>query len=369
MTTEEVVKSLFDRADIRVGGDRPWDIQVRNQKFYNRCLTEGSVGLGESYLDAWWECPHVDQFICKLLKARIRAKIPTWSLAWSTMKARLFNLQKPSRAFHIGECHYDIGNDLYERMLGSSMMYSCAYWHDADNLDEAQERKLRMTCDKLDIKPGMAILDIGCGWGSLCQFLAEQYDVRVVGITVSKQQEALARERCRELPVEIRYQDYRDVDERFDRIISIGMFEHVGYKNYRTYMRRVAHCLKDDGLFLLHTIGNNESHVSIDPWVGKYIFPNSLIPSIQQIGAAIEELFVMEDWHNLNIHYDKTLMAWFDNFSRNWSEIKSHYDDRFYRMWRYYLLSCAGAFRAREIQVWQVLLSKPGREPPHVREV
>lgn len=369
MTAEEVVKSLFDRADIRIGGDRPWDIQVHNQKFYPRCLSQGSVGLGESYMDAWWDCPRVDQFICKLLQARVRAKMSSWILAWNALKAMLFNLQKPSRAFHIGERHYDIGNDLYERMLGSSMVYSCGYWQNTDNLDEAQEKKLRLTCDKLDIKPGMTILDIGCGWGSLCQYLAEQYDVRVVGITVSKQQEALARERCRDLPVEIRYQDYRDVDECFDRIVSIGMFEHVGYKNYRTYMNRVAECLKENGLFLLHTIGNNESHVTTDPWIGKYIFPNSLIPSIQQIGAAFEELFVMEDWHNLGTHYDKTLMAWFDNFKRHWDEIKSHYGDRFYRMWTYYLLSCAGAFRAREIQVWQILLSKPGREAPQVREV
>lgn len=368
MSAEEIAKSLLERADIRVGGDRPWDIQVHNPSFYHRCLGAGTMALGESYMDAWWECPHVDQFICKLLQARIRTKISAWYLVWNALKSRLFNLQKPSRAFQIGERHYDIGNDLYKRMLGPTMMYSCAYWHHVDNLDAAQELKMRLTCHKLDIKPGMSILDIGCGWGSLCQYLAENYDVRVVGITVSKQQEAIARQRCRELPVEIRYQDYRDIDEQFDRIVSIGMFEHVGHKNYRTYMQRAANCLKDDGLFLLHTIGNNESHVSTDPWIGKYIFPNSLIPSIKQIGASIEELFIMEDWHNLSTHYDKTLMAWFENFKQYWDELKSDYGERFYRMWTYYLLSCAGAFRAREIQVWQILLSKPGRIPPDVRE-
>ena len=169
-----------------------------------------------------------------------------------------------------------------------------------------------------------------------------------------------AKEVCKGLPVEIRVQDYRDIDEQFDRILSIGMFEHVGKKNYRTYMEIVNRLLKPDGLSLLHTIGSSKTCYTTDPWIGKYIFPNSHLPSIKQIAGSIEGLFVMEDWHNFSAYYDKTLMAWYQNFNKSWPNLKAEYGDRFYRMWKFYLLSCAGAFRARKIQLWQVVLSKDG---------
>ena len=364
MSAKQTVTEMLAHADVRIGGDRPWDIQVTDEGFYSRCLSEASLGIGEAYMDGWWDCPHVDQFIDKVLRAGVQPRLPPRRLIPEYLKAKFTNLQKKSRAFVIGERHYDIGNDLYVRMLDKRLVYSCAYWNGAQNLDEAQEKKLELICRKLDLKPGMSVLDIGCGWGSLCQYLTEHHDVRVVGITVSKKQLELAQKRCHALPVEIRLQDYREIDDHYDRIVSVGMFEHVGYKNYARYMRTVAKCLKDDGVFLLQTIGRNSSGISIDPWIAKYIFPNSMLPSIGQIGAAIENVFVMEDWHNLNTHYEKTLMAWFDNFTKRWDEIKDRYDDRFYRMWTYYLLLCAGAFRARDIQVWQILFSKPGREAP-----
>jgi cyclopropane-fatty-acyl-phospholipid synthase len=173
----------------------------------------------------------------------------------------------------------------------------------------------------------------------------------------------LAQERCVGLPVAIRLQDYRNVNEKFDRIVSIGMFEHVGYQYYRTFMEVAHRNLKDDGLFLLHTIGSNRSTVNlkeIDPWLSKYIFPIGMLPSIKQIGEAAEDLFVMEDWHNFGPDYEKTLLAWHENFERNWDKIKANYDDRFYRMWRYFLLRAAGAFRARYEQLWQIVFSKKG---------
>jgi len=274
--------------------------------------------------------------------------------------ARIFNRQSKKRAFQIGEKHYDLGNELFRNMLDKQMIYSCAYWKDAFVLDEAQEAKLNLICQKLGLQPGMKILDIGCGWGSFAKYAAEKFKVKVIGITVSKEQVELGKRLCKGLPVEIRLQDYRDVKEKFDCVVSVGMFEHVGYKNYRTYMKVVHHCLKDNGLFLLHTIGKNKLETSADPWINKYIFPNGMLPSGRNIGKAIEGLFIMEDWHNFGAYYDETLMAWYKNFEKNWGEIKPNYDQRFYRMWKYYLLSCAGSFRARKIQLWQIILSKKG---------
>ena len=274
--------------------------------------------------------------------------------------ARIFNLQSRKRAFQIGKKHYDIGNDLFIKMLDKRMTYSCGYWRNAGTLDEAQEYKLDLICLKLGLQPGMRILDIGCGWGSLAKFAAEKYQVNVVGITVSREQVELARTLCKDLPIEIRLQDYRDVHDRFDRIVSVGMIEHVGYKNYRTFMEVANGCLEKGGLFLLHTIGGNLSRTSVDPWINRYIFPNGMLPSFKQLGNAIEGLFVMEDWHSFGADYDKTLVAWYQNFEDSWDTLKSNYDERFRRMWRYYLLSCAGSFRARKNQLWQIVLSKEG---------
>ena len=204
------------------------------------------------------------------------------------------------------------------------------------------------------------MLEIGCGWGSFAKYAAETYGAEVVGITVSKEQVELARKRCKGLPVEIRLQDYREINEPFDHIVSLGMIEHVGNKNYRTYMQTVHRCLKDDGIFLLHTIGSNISVYTTDAWIAKYIFPNSHLPSIRQLALATEGLFVMEDWQNFGAYYDKTLMAWFQNFDAGWDKVKSNYSEQFYRMWKYYLLSCAGSFRARKNQLWQVVFSKHG---------
>lgn len=357
----KTAQDLLVLADVEIDGKNPWDIQVHNDNFYRRVLSQGSLGLGESYMDAWWDCEELDEFFYRVVRADLERKVRgNWKLLLKALAARIVNLQSKARSFHIGERHYDLGNDLFEKMLDRRMVYSCAYWKRASTLDEAQENKLDLICRKIGLKPGMKVLDIGCGWGSLAKYAVEKYGVSVVGITVSKEQVVLARDLCKGLPVEIRLQDYRDLNETFDHIVSVGMFEHVGYKNYKIFMKCVHKCLADDGLFLLHTIGGNESVVAPEPWMHKYIFPNGLLPSIRQIGAAIEDLFVMEDWHNFSIDYDKTLMAWHRNFEKSWDKIRSNYDERFYRMWRYFLLLNAGAFRARKNQLWQVVLSKRG---------
>jgi cyclopropane-fatty-acyl-phospholipid synthase len=356
-----IVQGILSPAGIALNGDRPWDIQIKDERFYQRVLRDGSLGLGESYMDGWWECRRLDEFFARILPYRPEDKIKkNWRVLFRIFSEVMLNPGRKSKAFQIGERHYDRGNELFGRMLDKRMVYSCAYWKDAANLGDAQEAKLDLICTKLGLKPGHRILDIGCGWGSLAKYAAERYEVEVVGITVSKEQASLGRELCGGLPVEIRLQDYRDMDEQFDHIVSVGMFEHVGYKNYRTYMKKVHQCLKDDGLFLLHTIGSDISQVTADPWLAKYIFPNSLIPSMRQISGATEGIFVTEDLHNIGFHYDATLTSWFKNFDGNWDKLKGLYDERFYRMWKYYLLSSAGAFRSRCLQVWQIVLSKQG---------
>ena len=363
------VEDLLRKADVRIGGDRPQDITVHDERLFDRVIRHGTLGLGEAYMDGWWDANELDTFIETVLRARLdKAFELNFASVIAIAKAFILNMQSSARARKVGEVHYDLGNDLYEAMLDKRMVYTCGYWKDARTLDEAQEAKLDLACRKIGLKKGDRVLDIGCGWGSFAKYAAERYGAEVVGVTISKEQAALARERCKGLPampdgrprVEIRVQDYRDVNETFDHIVSLGMFEHVGTKNYRTYFEVARRCLKDGGLFLLHTIGDNVSRLTSDPWINTYIFPGGVIPSVAQIGKASEGLFVMEDWHNFGPYYDTTLMAWFKNFDAAWPKLRETYGDRFYRMWKYYLLTCAGAFRARETHLWQIVLSPNG---------
>ncbi len=359
---ERRIRRLLDQADIQLGGDRSWDIHVHNSAFFGRVLREGSLGFGESYMDGWWDCQQLDQLFDRILSHALDAKAGgRWRYAMLSAVARLVNLQSKRRAFIVAERHYDLGNDLFSRMLDTRMNYSCGYWMGAADLEQAQEAKLDLICRKLELTRGQRLLDIGCGWGGLAQYAAERYGVSVVGVTVSREQAQLARERCKGLPVNIRLTDYRELDESFDRIVSVGMFEHVGYRNYATFMRVAARCLVPDGLMLLHTIGSNISMVNVDPWINRYIFPNGMLPSIAQIGAAAEGRLIMEDWHNFGADYDHTLMAWHQRFEDAWPELAENYGETFQRMFRYYLLSCAGAFRARNLQLWQIVFSRRGR--------
>jgi len=354
-----LVQQLLDHAGVHIDGHAPCDIQVHNPKFYPRVIAGDSLALGESYMDGWWDCEALDQFFERIMAARLDKKArKSKALMRAAVKVRLTRMYSRAKAFEVGRCHYDIGNDLFTVMLDKRMNYSCAYWQEADTLDKAQEAKLELTCRKLGLEPGMRVLDIGCGWGGFAIYAAEKYGVAVTGATVSGEQVKLAQNRCTSIPVCFELKDYRNIQGTFDRIVSIGMFEHVGYTNYRTYMEVVNRCLKDDGLFLLHTIGSNTSVCSVDPWLAKYIFPNSMLPSARQIAEAAEGIFIIEDWHSFGSHYDPTLMAWHQNFTDNWHCIQDAYDQRFKRMWVYYLLSCAGSFRARRNQVWQIVFSK-----------
>lgn len=359
-----VIHTLLAEAGVSINGEAPWDIQVLDEGVYQRVLAKGSLGLGEAYMDGMWECERLDQLFHRLLANGAEEKIDYWSrfrMLGEILRHSLFNLQSSQRAFQVGEQHYDIGNDVFEAMLDPSMSYSCGYWHDATGLNDAQQKKLDLICRKLDLRRGERLLEIGCGWGGLAHFAAEHYGVEVVGITVSKEQQKLAQARCAGLPVAIELMDYRGLAEKFDKIVSVGMFEHVGPKNYATYFDTANRVLKDDGLFLVHTIGNAVTARKTDAWIDKYIFPNGKLPSAREMSAAVEGRFLIEDWHNFGTDYDRTLMAWWDNFDRAWPLLEARYGERFYRMWKYYLMSCAGFFRSRQGQLWQLVLSKPER--------
>lgn len=360
----KVLQKLMQSASIKFDGDNPWDIQVYDPAVYRRILTQGSLGFGETYMDGLWDASALDELFSHILRSDLDEKLVGWArvrLAGEIIRHFVFNLQSSDRAFQVGEQHYDIGNDVFSAMLDSSMSYSCGYWNRADNLEQAQYDKMDMICRKLELKPGEHLLEIGCGWGSLARHAASHYGVEVTGITVSREQQQLAQERCAGLPVQIKLMDYRDLRGQYDKLVSVGMFEHVGPKNYAVYFDTASELLKNDGLFLLHTIGVHATTHAVDPWIDKYIFPNGKLPSAKEITNAVEKRFLIEDWHNFGQDYDRTLMAWWNKFNEAWPELSANYDDRFYRMWKYYLMSCAGFFRSRQGQLWQLVLSKRDR--------
>ncbi len=368
MEAKTIIQELFADTGIHFNGDQPYDVQIHDERAYKRWLSETELGLGESYMDGWWDCEVLDEFINRILLAGLEQKIKrNFMTALYVLSTRLFNQQTKIKSKRVGREHYDLGNDLFSNMLDKRMCYSCAHWQNAKNLDEAQEAKLELICKKLELKPGMKVLDIGCGWGSFAKYAAEKHGVEVLGVSISKKQIELGNELCKGLPVTLLFKDYRDVTGKFDAILSIGFFEHVGYKNYDTYMKIVNRCLTEEGISLLHTIGNNTTTSYVNRWANKYIFPNGMLPSIAQIAKAAERFFIIEDLHNFGPDYDKTLMAWYEHFKNAWPVLRNQYNERFYRMWHYYLLSSAGGFRSRATQLWQFVMTRPGRQQPDCR--
>jgi cyclopropane-fatty-acyl-phospholipid synthase len=357
----EILQELLASADILLNGSRPWDIRIKDDRWYKRVWREKNLGLGESYMEGWWDCERLDEMFFRLLGCGLDEKV-RGSLRYmlSFLPATLFNLQSRFRSRKVAKQHYDLGNDLFLAFLDDYQQYSCGYFEETEDLHQAQQNKLALIAGKLQFTAGDQILDIGCGWGGLARYAVERHGCRVTAVNISREQLRYARESCQGLPVEFLDSDYRSLNSRYDKIVSVGMFEHVGRKNHRTYMKVVHRCMKDEGIFLLHTIGSNVSRNCCDPWVNRYIFPNGMLPGPSHIGKGVEGLFVIEDWHNFGPHYDKTLMAWNQNFQRAWPKLRDRYDERFKRMWEYYLLSCAGAFRARTIQLWQIVMTKQG---------
>lgn len=350
----EIIIGLAKEAGVIIGKD----IFVTDERFYDRVLSEGSLGLGESYMEGWWieGDMSLDELAYRVQKCNIKQRLmeQSWRVKLQLLTSWLYRKLYPVNVKDgklVGLQHYDLGNDFFEQMLGPSMIYSCGYFKGTDDLYQAQINKVNLIKEKLKLKRGDRVLDIGCGWGSIAGLLAEQ-GIVVEGLTISKEQYKYA---CEKYPdVKFILADYRDMhtEERYDAIFSVGMFEHVNHENYVTYMNFVDRMLKPEGMFLLHTIGRNDSSIVCEPWISKYIFPNSALPSLSQITQAAENLFVVEDVENFGPDYDKTLMCWYE---------KCVYNDKpeeFIRMWRYYLLMCAGNFRSRKCQLYQVVLSK-----------
>src|SRR3989344_1849420 len=357
---KQIIKELLDSAGIKINGDKPWDIQVHNEGLYSRVLSGGSLALGESYMDGWWDVEKLDQFFYKISMAKSETKVKPLKLIVPFVKANLLNMQSKSKSKHVAQQHYDLGNDFYENMLDKRMQYTCAYWKNAKTLDQAQEAKLDLVCRKTKLKKGDRVLELGGGWGGFAKYAAQKYGCHVTSYNISEEQVKYARELCKGLPVQIILGDYRESKGKYDKVISIGMCEHVGYKNYKKFMQLAYDCLDKGGIFFVHTIASNKSVKSCEPWFDKYIFPHGMLPSVEQLGKAMDKLFILEDWHNFGTYYDKTLMEWYKNFDKNWYKFQKQYGDRFYRMWKYYLLSLPGTFRARGIQLWQIVLSKDG---------
>ena len=362
--SESLARSVLESVGIEIGGAKSHDIQVQDSSFFSRVLRDGALGFGESYVDGCWDSSALDETLTRLARADIDSVMGnSWHAIPRALKARLFNSQSATKARYVGGHRCEIGNTLFASMLDEKMIYSCADWRDSDDLDAAQEAKFDLVCRKIGLREGMSVLDLGCGWGSFAKFAAERYGARVKGVTASKQQVELARYRCAGLPVEILLQDDRNVTGTYDAVISLGFLEHVGAKNYRRHVELAENCVAPNGIAFVHAIGGNRSWNAAAPWTHKYMFPNAALPSITQLGRAIEGNFVLEDVHNVGPDYDRTLMAWDENFRSAWPDLQTGYDDRFYRMWRYYLCMSAAGFRTRQLQLYQLVLTRTGT--PH----
>ncbi len=368
------VEAILARADVRVDGRRPWDIRVRDERFFARVLADADLGLGESYMDGDWDCDRLDELAARLFAAELDRVAPRPVDVVNALIARIITRQTRRKVRRDVAPHYNLGNDLFEAMLDTRYMaYTCAYWRGgARTLEEAQEAKLELVCRKLTLEPGMRVLDIGCGWGGFARFAAERYGASVTGVTLSREQAALGTARAAGLPVELRVEDYREVSGTFDRVVSIGCLEHIGHRNHRRFFEVVRARLADGGYALVHSIGVCRSEYRGGRFLDKYIFPLVNLPSIAQIGRGIDGLFILDDAHNIGTDYDRTLIEWHTRFQKAWPTLQGRYGPllggRFKRMFEFYLLTSAGFVRSRRAQVWQMVLTPPGVPQPACRQ-
>ena len=373
LTVPTPIAAFTEAAGIGFDGDQPWDIEVRDSRLFADVMRRGSLALGEGYVNGLWDCQRLDQLFTRLLTPNTAIDVmqgfdPLAHLRTLVLSLgeRLLNWQTHLRAHQVARRHYDIDPRVYAAMLDSRRIYSCAYWQQASNLEQAQEHKLKLICEKLQLEPGQRVLDLGCGWGGFARYAAENYGVEVLGITVSAQQQRYAQGLSLDLPVRTVLADYRTSllrqEKPFDRIVSIGMMEHVGRLNDSTFFQIVNDLLTDQGLMLLQSIGTRQTTAKIDPWIDTYIFPNGRLPSAQQLCRGFECSLILQDLENFGRDYDTTLMAWWSNFDAAWPRLSQDISPSFYRLWSYYLLSCAGLFRSGQGQLWQLVLSKPSRQ-------
>lgn len=361
------VEKVLKEIGVTINGDKPYDIIIHNPRVFSKIITKQSMGAGESYMDGWWDCEKLDEFFFRLCRSHLYNQFYSYtSLGLITCKNAIINQQTRKKSEEVAKLHYDLSNKMYEYMLGKSMAYTCGYWKESNNLDDAQFAKYDLICRKLRLENKDTVLEIGCGRGGLAKYMAEKYGCRVIAFDISKEASSYASQLCEGLPVTIYQADYRDVDiyhpnqMLFDKIVSVGVLEHIGYKNYEMFLDISLSLIKKNGIFLLHSIGCDDTKNYCDPWINKYIFPNGMLPSLLQLSRAFEKRFVVEDFHNFGAYYDKTLMAWYENLNHHWDDLSSEFDERFHRMMNYYLLACAGSFRARNMHLWQFVLTPEG---------
>lgn len=365
-----IISNLLEKMDIQVGGNRAWDIQIHSPDFARRVMTMGGLGLGDSYIEGDWDANSVDSFINHILRARLDKEIKSFGMSISSLKSRFHSLAKGQKPWKFQDVLRNLPNEFFEAILGTNMSFTSGYWAaGAKTLEEAQQARRDMTCKKLNLKQGMRLLDAGSGWGGFSAFAAEHYGVECVCISSFKGQHEWASQHYAHLPIEFVQNESLMLDGMFDCIVSIDRFEHLPQKNYRVYLEMGDRILEEDGLLLLQSTGKNERRLNGKHWFDTHILQNNSLPTIAQIAGATNGLFVMEDMHNFGSDYDKTLMAWYQNFEAAWPALQKQYkfDEKLYRTWKYYLLSSAGAYRANDLQQWQCIFSKQhARNPPTV---
>lgn len=354
------VSYLFQRAGIVVGKD----IIVADDSFYYDVAVKGSLGLGEGFVSGKWTTPDLVSTIRKLSDSPLLTKVQYWlgwlyPLQWLKSLVLLVLGQTRAEAREVGSQHYDLSTAMYENMLGKPMIYSCGYWKGVDTLEDAQNQKMDLLCRKLQLKPGQSVLEIGCGWGDFAIYMANNYGVTVVGLTISENQRLTAEKRAKLAGVEDKVvfllEDYRDHTLKYDRIVSVGMLEHVSSSMLSTYFQQVHDLLLTGGLAVIHSITKKQSTSIRDPWISKYIFPNSAIPSNSSWVSALNHVALeIEDVQNIGPDYAKTLHAWYDRYTRFCDMVSSENG----RMWQFYLNCCEAQFLSRNLNVWQMVLSK-----------
>jgi cyclopropane-fatty-acyl-phospholipid synthase len=359
-----LVEELVVAAGVRIGAE----LKVNDPTMWGDWAGRGMLGIGESYMQGKWDSPCLDRVMSKLANLPAGAKrriFSSWKSKAIIALASMTNAQKPSRELQVARGHYNLGNEFFHSWLDPHMQYSCASWKDAVTLEQAQAKKMELIAEKLQLRPGLRVLDIGCGWGGLGRYFIKEYGVTVTGVNISSEQVNWCRSKAAEEGLsdsfDIREMSYRDIRGTWDRIVCVGMIEHVGPKNYPEFFKICGHSLASNGLLLLQTIGSNTSReVLNDRWITTYIFPNGTLPSISQIARAVEKRLVIEDLQNLGPDYDRTLMCWHERFQRAKPGLKL--DPVFERMWDFFLLYTASGFRERKTQLWQFVMTKSRKQ-------
>ncbi|KAB0267012.1 SAM-dependent methyltransferase [Microvirga brassicacearum] len=355
-------------------------MRLTDRSLYHKLFLNPELHAGEAYMDgrlSFEEGSTLRDFLTLFSMNRIA--LGTYPLQ-KMLRSVSRGLKRFQQANPVGKAqqnvahHYDLGNDFYKLFLDEGMQYSCAYFiNDDDTLEQAQRNKLRLIASKLQLKPGLKVLDIGSGWGDLALYLAAMEDVDVTGVTLSKEQHALSNEKARRagLSHRVRFEllDYRKLDQHFDRIVSVGMFEHVGVHHYGEFFAKINALLSDDGLMVLHSIGHMSPPGTASPWLRKYIFPGAYSPALSEVFPIVENASLwVTDLEFLRVHYAKTLAHWHQRFEANRAAIAALYDERFCRMWEFYLVSAEMMFRTGSQLVFHMQLARKRDAAPIVRD-